>query len=385
MAFSLYDRVKETATTTGTGDFTLAGAATGYRKFSDVFSTNDLTYYCIQHQTTGEWEVGLGTYSASNTLTRTTVIASSNSNLAVSFSAGTKDVFVTLAAETFYQGTQVCQGRLTADSSNAVTTNDATSTTIYFKAYLGDKVSLYTGSRWKIYSLTSTIQLSLGAVTSGLPYDIFIYDSSGSLTLEKVAWTNASTRATALTTKDQVYVKNGDNTRRYLGTICADSTTTTCDKIGTRYVWNYYNRVQYSDWQADSTDTWTNAGNGTWSAMNSGNAAWIHYHVIGVAENTIEAEAEVSTAGGTSFIMVGYDGSTTLDRSVTSIGMVNTAGTAGQMMCIYSKPPAVGQHSVNAMQTTYTASTVTFYGDNGGSVGGGALGSNSGMRVRGWR
>jgi len=91
-----FDRVKETATTTGTGDFTLAGAATGFRTFASVLSTNDTCYYCIS--VGSEWEVGLGTYSAANTLTRTTVLSSSNSNNAVNFSAGTKDVFLTVAA-----------------------------------------------------------------------------------------------------------------------------------------------------------------------------------------------------------------------------------------------------------------------------------------------
>lgn len=89
-----FDRVKETATTTGTGNFTLAGAATGFRTFASVLSTNDTCYYCIAGES--EWEVGIGTYSAANTLTRTTVLASSNSGSAVNFSAGTKDVFLTV-------------------------------------------------------------------------------------------------------------------------------------------------------------------------------------------------------------------------------------------------------------------------------------------------
>lgn len=90
------DRVKETTTSTGTGTIALAGAATGYRAFSAVCAVGDTLYYAIAHQTAGEWEVGLATYSAANTLTRTTVHASSNSNLAVTFSAGTKDVFLSV-------------------------------------------------------------------------------------------------------------------------------------------------------------------------------------------------------------------------------------------------------------------------------------------------
>ena len=99
MALTIGDRVQETTTTTGTGTITLAGAKTGYQAASSVLSNADTTYYAIQHQTEDEWEVGLGTYTSSGTtLARTTVISSSNSNNAVDFAAGTKDVFITMPA-----------------------------------------------------------------------------------------------------------------------------------------------------------------------------------------------------------------------------------------------------------------------------------------------
>ena len=98
MALLLKDRVKETTTTTGTGDITLAGAVEGFQYFSSALSDADTTYYAISHRDADEWEVGLGTYS-SGVLTRTTVLESSNSDTAVSFAAGTKDIFITLPAE----------------------------------------------------------------------------------------------------------------------------------------------------------------------------------------------------------------------------------------------------------------------------------------------
>ena len=98
MALVLKDRVKETTTTTGTGTVTLAGAVAGFQAFS-VVGNGNTTYYAIVAQTPGEWEVGIGTYtSAGTTLSRTTVLASSNSGSLVNFSAGTKDVFVTYPA-----------------------------------------------------------------------------------------------------------------------------------------------------------------------------------------------------------------------------------------------------------------------------------------------
>ena len=97
MALVVKDRVQETSTTTGTGTFTLAGAVSGFQSFSVIGNANT-TYYAIVGGT--EWEVGLGTYTSSGTtLSRTTILESSNGGSAVNFSAGSKDVFVTYPAE----------------------------------------------------------------------------------------------------------------------------------------------------------------------------------------------------------------------------------------------------------------------------------------------
>ena len=95
MALVLKDRVKETTTTAGTGTITLAGAAAGFQSFAAVGNGNQ-TFYAIVDAVTGDWEVGVGTYTASGTtLSRTTVVSSSNAGSLVPFAAGTKDVFVT--------------------------------------------------------------------------------------------------------------------------------------------------------------------------------------------------------------------------------------------------------------------------------------------------
>jgi len=99
MAFVTADRVTDTSFTTGTGSVTLASTPpTGYRSFASVLTVGDTFYYCIQSQTTGEWETGVGTYASENIFARTTVLASSNNNNLVSFSSGQKTVFLTLAA-----------------------------------------------------------------------------------------------------------------------------------------------------------------------------------------------------------------------------------------------------------------------------------------------
>ncbi len=98
MPLVIADRVQETSTTAGTGTLTLAGAVTGYQSFSAIGNGNT-TYYTIFDPTTGAWEVGLGTYTASGTtLSRTTVLSSSNAGALVSFAANIKSVFSTYPA-----------------------------------------------------------------------------------------------------------------------------------------------------------------------------------------------------------------------------------------------------------------------------------------------
>lgn len=97
MAFIVKDRVKETTTTTGTGTLTLAGAETGFQAFS-VIGDGNTTFYTITDGTS--WEVGIGTYTSSGTtLSRDTILESSNAGSAVNWSAGSKDVFCTYPAE----------------------------------------------------------------------------------------------------------------------------------------------------------------------------------------------------------------------------------------------------------------------------------------------
>ena len=99
MPLVVKDRVRETTTTVGTGTITLAGAVTGFQSFSAIGNGNT-TFYTIAGQGTNEWEVGVGTYTSSGTtLSRDTVLESSSGGAKVSFSAGTKDVFVTYPAE----------------------------------------------------------------------------------------------------------------------------------------------------------------------------------------------------------------------------------------------------------------------------------------------
>jgi len=103
MALVLNDRVKETSTTQGTGDITLAGAVTGFLTFNSGIGTSNTTYYAIFEQGTNNFEVGLGTLSASTTLQRDTVLSNSAGDTTkINFNTSgtsTLDVFCTFPAD----------------------------------------------------------------------------------------------------------------------------------------------------------------------------------------------------------------------------------------------------------------------------------------------
>ena len=100
MALVLNDRVKETSTSTGTGTINLAGAVQGFTTFVAGIGNSNTTYYCIEVDGGADFEIGIGTVTDAtpDTLSRDTILRSSNSNNAVNFSAGDKNVFCTQPA-----------------------------------------------------------------------------------------------------------------------------------------------------------------------------------------------------------------------------------------------------------------------------------------------
>ena len=135
MALILKDRVKETTTVTSTGTATLLGAAVGYQSFSAIGNGNTC-YYTIASQTANEWEVGLGTYTSPDQLSRDTVLSSSNSNALVNFSAGTKDVFVV----------QPAGKAVYTDASNTINTSGNGANTVAFTNINASNVVMVSGT-----------------------------------------------------------------------------------------------------------------------------------------------------------------------------------------------------------------------------------------------
>lgn len=190
----------------------------------------------------------------------------------------------------------VCQGRLSLTSGTPIPTSDVTAaTTVYFMPYLGNNISIYNGSRWQTYKF-SELSVAVPSIASR-PFDIFIYDSSGVLTIEAVSWTNDTTRATALVTQDGVLVKSGATARRYLGTGRSTAVSGQSeDSTSSRLLWNMCNRVPRVFYVKANTD-W-NYTTATWHSVNADTTLGVTRAglVAGVSREPISIE--ILLAGG---------------------------------------------------------------------------------------
>ncbi len=212
MPHIIKDRVCESATTTGTGAFTLAGALTGFRAFSAVCAVNDTVPYLIwgvdaSGNATGEWEVGVGTYSAASTLTRTTVEDSSNAGAAVTFSAGTKYVALSVNADELKNMPTTV---LASDLANSTTTL-ANVTGMSFSAEANATYEVEFTGVYQTAATTTGIALALD-IPSGSVYGMGVVMTSvtavaGFNQIADAATTGASTGVTTAATNTPMFAK----------------------------------------------------------------------------------------------------------------------------------------------------------------------------------
>ena len=204
----------------------------------------------------------------------------------------------------------ICQGRLSLSSTLPLAIADISSgSTIYFHPFGGNLVSLYNGSKWVVYVMSAAVSLALGTMTASLPYDIYLYVSSGTLTLEKVAWTSGGAGTSARTSTvpsllDGVYIKSTDNTRLYVGTIYSSSTTTTADTTLKRFVWSYYGRRwRYMAFFDSTSHSYTTS---TWRQWNNTAANKFEF-VVGQKEDPVSLALSGDTYGGIGYCAMGLN------------------------------------------------------------------------------
>ena len=257
--------------TPGTGTITLNAASSGYRSFATAYGANATVDVLITEGTA--WEVAKNcTYTHSGTTVTRGTLENSSTGSAVSFtSAAVVSVIATANFGNRAEGalrSVTPGGRLTTESGVPVSTSDRTAqSTLYYTPYVHDIISLWDGADWLPTAFTehTVTGAALTGLTSGRPYDVFAYLSSGALASEVLAWTSATSRATAVTLQDGRYCKSGDKTRLYLGTFYTTSTTATEDSQSRRYVWNTYNRAIRRAFCEDATShTYSTASQRQW-------------------------------------------------------------------------------------------------------------------------
>jgi len=264
---------------------------------------------------------------------------------------------------------QVAGGRISLSSTESVPTSDQTGkTVIYYLPHKDQKIALYDGSTaWEYIDISSSgINFTPSSPTASRPYDIFVYNNSGTATLEELVWTNDTTRATALVRQDGVWSKTGALTRRYVGTVYSNSSSQFTDAEQSRLVWNMDNRVVFRDWGHDGTDSWTDSGT-SFSAMNSGNAAWKHEFVIGLDEVPMQGMASLTCADANNgTFAIALDGTTPTVGDVTWARRGGSgAGADEGDESDWAARPGIGYHYLQTVGRGLFAQTVTFYGDHG--------------------
>jgi len=357
MALILKDRVKETTAVTSTGTATLLGAVAGYQSFSAIGNGNTC-YYTIAAQAGTEWEVGIGTYTSPDQLSRDTVLSSSNSGSLVNFSAGTKDVFVTQpSSKAVYTDASnivntsgngantVAFTNINASNvvmvSGTISTNAANATDITNKTYVDNLFS--TGITYHAPVLVeSPIALNAlynqpGGAGNGVGATLTNNGANAALVVDGVTLSNT---ARVLVYQQSNAVQNGVYTVTNAGAP---------DAPGPGAAWVLT--------RATDADTY---GVGDPNKLGQGDAFFVQDGNTGAGETYICNTVGTITFGTTNinFAQISsaqiYDAGTGLNLSNLTFSIANTAVTAAQ----YGNDGAVGQFTVNAQGQLTNAANV---------------------------
>lgn len=255
--------------------FTVSAAVSGVWRVPPA-GADGKTYELTIYETGVGREVCATVYTHSGTSFSRGALKTGSSRLTFTSAAL---VFATESADYFGRVDAAMQGitpggRLTLTTGVPVTTSDVTAaTSIYYTPYVSPIITLWDGSDWVPIAFTELGKALnyAGSLTSGKPHDVFALLNAGALDYDFLAWTNDTTRATAITLQDGRYCKSGDKTRLYLGTFYTTSTTTTEDSEAKRLLYNAYNQAARSSkspagvshqYSSSTLRRW-NAGSGT--------------------------------------------------------------------------------------------------------------------------
>lgn len=261
----------------------------------------------------------------------------------------------------WYRPQATCMGRLTTESGVPASPSDRTAqSTIYFTPTNGNLVGLFDGTSWTL-RVFSEVSLALSGLTSGANYDVFLYNNSGTLTLElSAAWASDTTRTDALTQQDGVYVKGGATTRRYLGTIRTTSTSTTEDSKSKRFVWNCYNQIPRSIMKLETNGFWTYT-TATWRQARASAANQVEI-VAGIQCGMLDLNCiACSQQTGSIYRAAGIGENRTTDTDADILNSSDRPGLAGHSAHL-KKVPNLGYAYYAWVEYSNTTGTTTWYG-----------------------
>jgi len=238
--------------------------------------------------------------------------------------------------------------------------NVTAATTIYFIPYNGNNIAIYntTNTEWDNLTFIET-SISVPSTTNQM-YDIWAYNNAGTLALELLAWTNDTTRATALNVQDRVYVKNGDASRRYIGSFRTTGVSgQTEDSVSKRYLWNYYNRKNRKLLYSDTTLHAYNSA--TIRYWNNNSAVRVEF-VCGGIEDSFQAGywANLQQASG-SQPRLGLGLNTNTAYSSEKIGLGNISSGVTMYGNTYTDFPSVGFNYLAILESVVVSSGSPFY------------------------
>lgn len=279
--------------------------------------------------------------------------------ISVAYAAG----IPTISAVTTYPA----QGRLTLQSGVPVpVTNQLAKTLVYWTPYNGEVTSLFVAGAW-VSSVFAETSVAVPATTV-TPFDLFAYSNVGVLTLETVNWTNDTTRATALAFQNNVLVKSGDATRRYLGTGRTGAVSGQCETSDSNaHLWNYYNRVKQNLSVNDLTDTWVYTLN-AWRQANAATTNQVSV-VVGYTDSWVVADTQAyAINAGSNQVSVGVGISSTTVNSAQVFGGSATSSGGGITRATYKGFLPLGRSAIVWLERSVALSTTTWYGDGGLNV-----------------
>ena len=265
-------------------------------------------------------------------------------------------------------GRKVMDFRLTLSSGTPVPTSDVTSSTLYLTPFAGNLIALYHNSAWLLVE-SAEVSLALSGMTSNRPQDIFAYWTGSAVALERVQWTSDTARATSLTRQDGVWVKSGDATRRYVGTIRSTSSTQTTDNARQRLVWNAHNRVRRAMVRRDTTASWT-YNTASWRYANNSATNRLEV-VVGLQDDAIDVHSIGAVAHSNSDYgqSIGYDATSPQTDTIHSQGGLGSGAFARiPTVARLTHLPATGFHFYSWIERgSSAAGTPTAYGSGGSS------------------